>query len=151
MIFRRAQKIDATMISQLILPLVIKYILPSCTQQGGQLLLQSMSSQNIEKYFALGYVYQVVEVQSEIIAVIGIRENSHLYHLFVADPYQGRGIAKSLWESAKDECIAKGNNSEFTVNAALNAVALYQNWGFVQLSAVRERSGIKHLPMRLTI
>jgi len=83
--------------------------------------------------------------------VIGIKENSHLYHLFVADPFQGRGHAQQLWQHAKAECLASGNPGVFTVNSALNAAPVYRKWGFEPLCEVRERSGIKDIPMRLLL
>ncbi|NQZ32551.1 MAG: GNAT family N-acetyltransferase [Oceanospirillaceae bacterium] len=148
---RKASHVDAVEISRLIEPLVIKYILPTCTQEGGGLLMASMTAHSIDKYFTLGYEYTVAEVAGKIVAVIGIKENSHLYHLFVDDDYQGKGIAKSLWGYAKEQCLCRGNNGVFTVNAALTAVDLYHHWGFVSLSDVRNRSGVKDVPMQLTL
>lgn len=150
-LIRRASYSDASEISRLIEPLVIKYILPTCSEAGGELLLNSMNTQSIEKYLSYGYEYSVAEVTGQIIAVIGIKENSHLYHLFVNDDYKGQGIAKLLWENAKEQCLKTGNAGYFTVNSALSAVSLYQNWGFIALSEVRIRSGIKDVPMRLAV
>ncbi|MCJ8339368.1 MAG: GNAT family N-acetyltransferase [Pseudomonadales bacterium] len=148
---RTAIYTDAEEISQLIEPLVTKYILPSCSVQGAEILLKSMRRQSIESYFKSGYQYWLGEVDNRLMAVIGIKENSHLYHLFVADAFQGKGYARQLWHFAKGECLAKGNLGVFTVNSALNAAPVYRKWGFKALSEVRERSGIKDIPMRLQL
>ncbi|EPJ46273.1 MAG: acetyltransferase, GNAT family [Osedax symbiont Rs2] len=148
---RAARHTDAEAISQLIGPLVTKYILPSCSEQGAEILLRSMNRQSIENYFRSGYQYWLGEVDNQLMAVIGIKQNSHLYHLFVADSFQGSGHAKQLWQYAKAECLASGNPGIFTVNSALNAAPVYRKWGFEPLSEIRERSGIKDLPMRLQL
>jgi len=148
---RTARYADVEAISQLIAPLVIKHILPGCSEQGAEILLKSMNSESIENYFSFGYQYWLGEVDNQLMAVIGIKENSHLYHLFVADPFQGRGHAQQLWQHAKAECLASGNPGVFTVNSALNAAPVYRKWGFEPLCEVRERSGIKDIPMRLLL
>lgn len=146
---RAATKADIREISQIITSLVTEFILPTCTEQGAKLLLNSMDQHSIEGYFEAGYRYNVALIDNKIVAVIGIRENSHLYHLFVINQYQGQGIANSLWKYAKSEAIAQGNPGFFTVNAALNAEQLYLKWGFTAIDGVRERMGIRDIPMRL--
>ncbi|MEH6444374.1 MAG: GNAT family N-acetyltransferase [Oceanospirillaceae bacterium] len=139
------------MISGLISTLVIKHIAPSCSDTGTQILLNSMDVNSIKSYIDQGYQYHVAEVNNEIVGVVAVKDNSHLYHLFVDDLYQGKGFAKQLWQHAKSQCIKQGNNGTFTVNSALNAVQVYKKWGFIPYMDVRERGGIKDLPMRLEI
>lgn len=148
---RVASKADITTISELICTLVTKHVLPSCSAQGAKILLNSMSVQSIESYFDLGYQYSVAVIDEQIIAVIALKNNSHLYHLFVADSHQGQGIAKQLWEQSKTVAIIAGNPGIFTVNSALNAAALYRKWGFVDTQEVRQTNGIKDIPMRLEL
>lgn len=151
MIIRKAKLADIDDISQLITALVIKHILPTCSKDGGQLILNSMTPSCIADYLAAGYEYHVAELNGEIIAAVGMKENAHLYHLFVADAQQGKGLSRTLWELARDTCLAKGNEGQFTVNSALNAVDVYLKFGFVSVSGVRENFGIKDMPMALTI
>jgi len=171
MIIRKAKLDDVNEISQLITKLVIKYILPTCSEEGGQLILNSMSPNSLSNYIAAGYEYHVAELSEELsgelsgelseelseelngelIGVIGMKENAHLYHLFVADSQQGKGLSRTLWEQAKDVCLANGNDGKFTVNSALNATAVYLKFGFVPVSGIRERSGVKDMPMELTL
>jgi len=148
---RKAQRSDIDAISELIIPLVEHTILPTCSEQGAKLLLASMSCASIEKYFVEGCQYYVAQLSEQIIGVIGIKDNSHLYHLFVAHQHQGYGYARALWLHAKEQCLKAGNNGRFTVNSALSAVAVYQHWGFIPLTGVRERHGVKDMPMMLTI
>ena len=151
MIIRKAKRDDIDGISQLITQLVIKYILPTCSQEGGQLILNSMAPNCISNYFDAGYEYHVAELKGELIGVVGMKENAHLYHLFVAEALQGNGISRKLWEQARDECLANGNQGKFTVNSALNAADVYLKFGFVPVSGIREKQGVKDMPMELNV
>ncbi len=148
---RPATKADIQPMSLLISSLVTEFILPTCTEQGAQILINSMDQGSIKHYFDSGYQYNVALIDDTIVGVVGIRDNSHLYHLFVAKSHQGKGISKTLWDHAKQQAIDNGNAGFFTVNSALNATELYLKWGFVPLSGIRERSGIKDIPMRLML
>jgi len=151
MIIRKAKHNDIDEISLLITPLVIKHILPTCSKEGGQLILKSMAPNCISNYFDAGYEYHVAELNGEIIGVVGIKENAHLYHLFVADSQQGKGLSRTLWELARDACLANGNQGKFTVNSALNAADVYLKFGFVPVCGVREKLGVKDMPMELNV
>lgn len=148
---RPAVESDIESISRLIVPLVEKYILPTCSHSGGQILKNSMSKDRIQEYYDSGCQYLVGTNNGTIIAVIGIRNNSHLYHLFVADSHKGKGCAKALWKYAKRVCIEEYSTQKFTVNCALNAAPMYEKWGFKALSGVREHLGIKDVPMQLIL
>lgn len=151
MIIRKAKLDDIDAISQLITKLVIKHILPTCSKGGGQLILNSMAPNCISGYLSAGYEYHIAELNGEIMAAVGMQENTHLYHLFVADAQQGKGLSRTLWEHAKNVCLGKGNPGKFTVNSALNAVDVYLKFGFVPVSGVREKCGVKDMPMELNI
>jgi len=147
----KATVADAKAISELIIPLVRKYILPTCSGDGVNILLGSMNVQSITGYIESGCNYYKAMEQGEVVAVVGVRDNAHLYHLFVKEEYQGRGLAIELWELVKDECITKGNRGTFTVNSAVSAAGLYRKLGFIDQSDTRERGGIKDIPMLFTI
>jgi len=147
----KATVADAKAISELIIPLVRKYILPTCSGDGVNILLGSMNVQSITGYIESGCNYYKAMEQGEVVAVVGVRDNAHLYHLFVKEEYQGRGLAIQLWELVKNECLSQGNSGVFTVNSAVNAAQLYRKLGFIDQSEIRERGGIKDIPMLLTI
>ena len=113
---REAQLCDAKSISELIVPLVKKYVCPDCDGSVHDVLLGSMSEQRIESYLSSNYSYFVAVSQNKkVIGVAGIRDNSHLYHLFVHDNFQGLGLSRQLWQAAKQQAIQKGNQGRFTV------------------------------------
>ncbi|MFT5674304.1 MAG: N-acetylglutamate synthase-like GNAT family acetyltransferase [Paraglaciecola sp.] len=151
MIFRKAQQDDIDAISKLLIVLVKKYIVSSCSGVGGELILASMTPDAIKKYFDSGYQYHVAEDDGAVVGVVGMKNNSHLYHLFIADPQQGLGLSRTLWEIARDECLANGNTGMFTVNSALNAQNVYLKFGFKPIDGIREKFGIKDIPMTLDL
>ncbi|MFT5674311.1 MAG: GNAT superfamily N-acetyltransferase [Paraglaciecola sp.] len=151
MIFRKAEPDDIDAISKLLTELVKKYILPSCTSEGGEIILTSMQPDSIKTYFDSGYQYHVAEDDGVVVGVVGMKDNSHLYHLFVADPQQGLGLSRALWELARDECLANDNEGRFTVNSAPNAQNVYLKFGFTPIGGIRERFGIKDIPMTLDL
>ena len=91
----------------------------------------------------------MAEISGELVGVAGIRDAAHLYHLFVAESFQGRGIAAQLWEIASREALADGNPGRFTVNSSPYARALYERLGFVATGEPQVKDGIAFLPMEL--
>lgn len=149
---RAASTADIEAISALITHLTQVYIAPTCTAVGTETLVKAMSVESVAQYFALGYQYHVaLNEAGELVGVVGIKDNSHLYHLFVADSAKGQGLSRQLWELAKAECLAKGNPGTFTVNSAINALPVYQRFGFIALGDIRERGGIRDIPMQLVL
>ncbi|MYM58748.1 GNAT family N-acetyltransferase [Vibrio sp. OCN044] len=139
-------------ISELIQALAKKYVCPTCDESFHETLLGSMTSQSIKEYIQSGYQYHIaIDPESNIIAVIGMRDSNHLYHLFVSDDYQGQGIARKLWEMAKSASLRHTRHTHFTVNSAVNAEHVYKNFGFKRIAGIRTRGGMVDVPMRLDL
>lgn len=140
---------DAPAISVLVRPLTQAFVAHEFTEEAATRLLESMEVASIRKHIASGYRYHVAEEDGKIVGVVAIKENSHLYHLFVSKDLQGRGLARQLWEAAKGASLAAGNRGQFIVHASLGAVGLYERFGFVKESESVERSGVVYVPMKL--
>jgi GNAT superfamily N-acetyltransferase len=150
-LIREAEIDDSGPISRMVSVLAEKFITPDFTDEGRDHLLNSMTPAAIAKYIRSGYRYHVAEDEDEIVGIVGIRENSHLYHLFVAESHQGRGLAKVLWKKAMNESLCRGNPGEFTVNSSLNAQPVYEHLGFVTQSKPITKHGVTYTPMKLEI
>jgi len=85
------------------------------------------------------------ESQGSIIGYIAMKGNSHLYHLFVAEKEQGKGIARKLWQYAIGYCVS----DMYTLRSSLYAVPIYKKLGFVESDTVQEKEGIGFQPMEL--
>lgn len=75
--------------------------------------------------------------------VIALRDGSHVYHLFVREDVHGKGIARALWEHARDT----SSHSTFTVNSSLSARPAYERLGFVAKTSPQKFNGLAFVPM----
>ncbi len=148
---REANPGDIPNISRLISDLATRYIAHEFSPEGAQQLLASLEERAIEGYFQLGYRYHVAEAEGAMAGVVGTRDNRHLYHLFVADEYQGRGLATQLWRVAREACLAAGGTREFTVNSSRFAAGFYEKLGFAREADFQEHGGVVSVPMKLII
>jgi ribosomal protein S18 acetylase RimI-like enzyme len=119
---------------------------------GAEQYLASVSEEAERQYLeSPRYTYFVTEQEGEVVGFIAMRDRTHLFHLFVAAEYQGQGIASSLWRQAREHAVRGGEPSVFTVNSSLNAVVVYERFGFVRSGAEVQAHGIAFLPMRLAL
>ena len=81
----------------------------------------------------------------EIVGYIAMRGESHLFHLFVAEDQQGRGISKALWKHV----ISGLKSKVFTLRSSIYAVPVYKRFGFVESGPVELKEGIRFQPMKL--
>jgi GNAT superfamily N-acetyltransferase len=148
---REATLADSERISRLIYSLARKYITHEFTSDGAKNLLSSMKSEEIKKQITSGMKYHLAEIDGQLVGVVGVRDNRHLYHLFVDEEHQKQGIAKELWCVALELCLLKGNPGTFTVNSSKYALPVYKKLGFVVKSVPQENNGVIYIPMELTI
>ena len=120
--------------------------------RGAEQFFESISEQAIRSYVSSErYSYIVASNGQEMAGFIAIRDRSHLYHLFVATSYQGRGLGRQLWEQARRQAASTGNVCDFTVNSSTNAVLIYARFGFRQVAPRTETHGVAFIPMRLGV
>ncbi len=145
----RATIADAAEISALIRSLS-KPFLVSPTGEGSEPFYASVNESATAGYLsATNYSYFVARSQGQLVGVVAVRDNSHLFHLFVAEQFQGQGLGRKLWHLAKAEAMDLGNPGQFTVNSSLNAVPVYQSFGFVTTGPVVQKHGVAYQPMEL--
>jgi ribosomal protein S18 acetylase RimI-like enzyme len=119
--------------------------------QAAEKFLRSNDAAAIRGFVGSGYLYWVAEIEQVIVGFMGIRDNSHLYHLFVADSMQRQGLARRLWQVAKDACRAAGNPGRFTVNSSNNAVGFYEALGFHRSHPMQDSEGVLYNPMMIDV
>lgn len=146
---RLANLDDAPGISALVCNVTERFIAPELSEEVASGLLGSMDEPSIKSYMESGYRYHVAEENGELIGVVAVRDNRHLYHLFVSEPFQRKGLARRLWEVAKTASLDAGNPGVFTVNSSRYAVGVYEKFGFVRLSEAVDVAGVICIPMKL--
>ncbi|WP_140914016.1 GNAT family N-acetyltransferase [Methylomonas koyamae] len=148
---RRATVADAAPISRLIAALSRPFLL-SADGVGAEVFLAAVGEAAIAGYIEdADFRYWLAEANGELAGVVAMRDHRHLYHLFVAEVFQNRGLARHLWQWVKTGALDAGNPGEFTVNASLNAVAVYRRFGFVELGAAVQANGVAFQPMRAVL
>jgi GNAT superfamily N-acetyltransferase len=146
----RATVADASRISALVNALS-KPFLVAPAGEGAEPFLAAISESAIQGYVsASNFEYFVAESQGQLAGVVALRDNSHLFHLFVAESFQGQGLGGQLWRMVKARAIHSGNLGKFTVNSSLNAVPFYEKFGFVVSGPVVQTHGVAFQPMQLS-
>ncbi|WP_420126884.1 GNAT family N-acetyltransferase [Longimicrobium sp.] len=142
---------DAAGISALILS-VSRFFTLHPDGEGAEAFLANLSPQAIGGYLVSpAFAYQVAEEDGALAGVVAIRDNAHLHHLFVAAAHHGRGLARQLWDAAREAALRAGNPGEFTVNSSIYAIPVYERFGFVPTGPRVEQNGIAFLPMKLVL
>jgi GNAT superfamily N-acetyltransferase len=95
------------------------------------------------------FVYHVAPHRAGLRGAIALRHLSHLYHLFVAKEFQGRGLASALWRTARAHAEGPIPIERFTVNASLPAVPVYTHLGFAATGPAAAMHGLVFVPMAL--
>ena len=145
----RATPQDAEAISRLIHGLSRAFTLDPSGQRA-EAFLRGIGAEAVRGYIsAPSFAYFKGLLDGELAGVVAVRTASHLYHLFVAEKFQGRGIARALWRHARAEAQGAGNPGHFTVNSTPVAVPVYERFGFRATGPQVEMNGIAYVPMRL--
>ena len=148
--YREAEISDFRAISNLANRVFDKYVGPSYSQQGCTVFHKFMEPEAIlERYKSGNFPLWVAIVGEEIIGIIGLRNWNHICILFVDGKYQKLGIAKKLFELARDKAIDRKQIKEIKVHSSLYAVEIYKKLGFKALDDEQEQDGIKFFPMKL--
>lgn len=129
--------------------LALEFIVHESTPAGAAAFLAENDENGVRGYLARGHVYHVALEQGQLAGFIAIRDNSHVFHLFVGTAWQRRGLARRLWQVARAAAIARGGDGNFTVNASNYALAAYEAFGFARLGPTRCVKGLYFNPMRL--
>lgn len=119
---------------------------------GAEEFFKTIQPSSIANYIADNkFLYFAAFIENELAGVVAMRDNKHLFHLFVAPKFQRLGIAKRLWIFIKDVAIRAGNNRGFTVNSTEYALPIYERFGFKASGHKVEANGITFVPMKLMI
>jgi GNAT superfamily N-acetyltransferase len=151
LIIRSATQADSIAISALISQ-VSHYFFALPDGAGAERFVASTTPQGILEFMGRPNVcYLVAENQGIFCGAIALRDNKHLQHLFVRPEFHRQGIAKKLWETAKHRVLSTNSSGEFTVNASLNAVSVYEKFGFVSNGPITKSNGVIFQAMKLTL
>jgi ribosomal protein S18 acetylase RimI-like enzyme len=150
MIIRQLDLADIPAVAALLRRAALDFILPESTPEGAEQFLIDHGEAGLRARLSEGFVYHVAIVDGELAGFIGVRERSHVFHLFVDRRWHRRGIARRLWETGRDAALGAGHPGVFTVNASNHAVSFYESLGFVR-TAPMQVARVLYNPMRIEL
>lgn len=127
---RLARPEDARIVGVLARRVTRRWILPEQPAEAAGPLLAGMSAQVIRCKIRDGQRFHLAFVGEVLVGIAAIREDSHLFQLFVGTRHQGQGIARKLWQRVLRDSIRRAGTRHFTLNASMGAVPVYLCLGF---------------------
>jgi GNAT superfamily N-acetyltransferase len=92
----------------------------------------------------------VAEAEGKLVGMIEIRNCQHIALLFVDAGWHRRGIARTLFELALEECRRRiGELKLFTVNSSPYAIPFYRSVGFAAVAEEQAVNGLRFTPMTM--
>lgn len=142
---RNAKEDDAEQIYNLVSSLSHFY-LSSTEESLPEWLLSSLELKEFKNRLKNNeFTNLLCERNGNIIGYISIKNKNHIYHLFVSQEHQRKGIAKKLWKKAKNLCLS----STYTVRSSLYAVPVYECFGFSKSKKIETKDNFQFQAMEL--
>jgi GNAT superfamily N-acetyltransferase len=148
MLIRPLDAADLPACARLLRASALEFIVHESSVEGACTFLRENDEAGMRAYVAAGHVYHVAVDGGEIAGFISIRDNSHVFHMFVDKRWHGQGLARRLWEVARAASLARGGSGSFTVNASNHAVPVYTALGFERTAPTQCLKGLYFNPMR---
>jgi GNAT superfamily N-acetyltransferase len=143
---RQAILEDAEQISRLIVSLAHCFTLAP-DGEGAERFLASITPGSIRSYISDPQFYYLVALDGSTLAgAAALRESRHVFHLFVSPAFQRQRLGRQLWRALQQGGASA--SEAITVNSALNAVPVYERFGFAATGPKVEMNGIAFVPMR---
>ncbi|HKT29276.1 GNAT family N-acetyltransferase [Dyella sp.] len=149
---RLAQPGDARAIGVLSRRVVRRWVLPDQPRKIGHELLSRLSARMLRQRILEGQRFYLAYLDEALVGVAAMRDDSHLLHFYVSTRYQGRGIARQLWQCVLQDAIRRAGTHRFTLNATRCAVPVYVRLGFCVDGPERPSpNGVMTTPMSLRL
>ncbi len=126
-----------------------EFIVHDIARPAAATFLAENSAEGVQGFIDSGIVYHVAEIDGVVIGFVAMRDRKHLFHLFVDRDWHRRGIARRLWDVARQSAMDAGGDGVFTVNSSNYALPVYEKFGFVRTAPTQEAKGLRYNPMRL--
>lgn len=147
----RATGDDAEEISSLIKTFAHRFTLEA-DGEGAEIFLKSIEPDAIRIYIGSEeFQYFIGRVHGTIAGVVAMKGGTHLFHFFVAEQYQGRGLARLLWEHIKRPVLVAATARSITVNSSIFAMPIYEHFGFRKIGETVKHNGVVFVPMALEL
>jgi len=139
---------DIAAVAGLIRQLAEQFVVHESAPDAAAAFLREHDEEAVRRNIGAGMVYHVAESGSTLAGFVAVRDNSHLFHMFVDQRFHRQGVARRLWEVARRVAVEAGNPGVFTVNSSNYAAPVYEALGFIRTQATQYMNGIYFNPMQ---
>ena len=145
---RLARPEDAPAIALLARRVARRWIIPNQPRAGALALEEALATPRIREKIQAGQRFHLAFVDGVLAGIAAVRNDNHVFQLFVGTRYQGQGIARTLWNRLRQDCMRRAGTRVFTLNAAIGAIPVYLRLGFVRDDDPRRVPGkVVSMPM----
>jgi GNAT superfamily N-acetyltransferase len=150
--YRHIKRGEESAVAALVEAVFMAHVAPLYTPEGVEEFLGYAEVSEFTRRLQREHVILVAETDAQIVGMIELREQRHISLLFVADAYQGRGIASEMLARAIQLCRRVNPDLRaLTVHASPNAAPIYRRLGFVPSAEEQVVHGIRYTPMTLVL
>jgi GNAT superfamily N-acetyltransferase len=148
----RYQSGQEIMIYQLIKKVYDEFVSVDYSNEGNRFFYEWIKPSKIAERQRNQINIWIAFIDSKLVGMIEIRDNKYISLLFVDKEYQGKGIAKKLFEKSLKEIIRRDPKlNKFYVHASPYSIPIYKKMGFIETDDMQEENGMKYLPMEMII
>ena len=138
---------DADVIAAFVSAIATEHIGLTLGQGGLSKLLASMNADATRQRIADGWPHIRAFEGDNLVGVVVVKPPTHLYHLFVRSDLHCTGIGTKLLALADEWSVDSTGVRLATVNSSINAVAIYNRFGFDAQGPVIDMDGVRYQPM----
>lgn len=139
---------DIAAVARLIRSLSEQFIVHESAPDAAAAFVREHDQDAVRRNIGAGMVYHVAESDAMLAGFIAVRDNTHLFHMFVDQRFHRQGVARALWEVARAAAVKGGNPGVITVNSSNFAVPVYEALGFIRTNVTQYSNGIYYNPMQ---
>ncbi len=141
---------EQDIVVNLVLDVFNEFIAPQYPDEGVNEFKKFVNAEGMKNRLKAGNIFILAKDGKKTVAIIEMRDNSHIALLFVDKAYQRQGIARELIRRAIAVCLERNSQlKSITVNSSPNAYDAYYSIGFKGERTVKTVNGIQFIPMEL--
>jgi GNAT superfamily N-acetyltransferase len=149
---REPEENQITEVHALVCSVFDEFVAPLFSEEGISEFKSFIEPPRLRERLRSNSFILVAEIDAEMVGVIGVRDWSHVFLLFVRGDHQGKGIARLLLAEALKRCKeVKPDLEKITVNSSPNAVGASRRMGFIPTNDEQLTNGVRYVPMALDL
>lgn len=136
----------------LVLSVFDEFIAPHWSQEGIDTFHRTSPVEAEERFEDDCFILLGAETENQLVGVLMMSVDGHLYSLFVSGEFQRLGIGRRLLKEGVARVLEVNPSvSEITLTASPNSVEAHKAYGFMPAGAEFEKSGVRVTRMRVAV